>query len=202
MAPATCRAWCCGSGRHRPLLLGSVVRGDNAAISVDLTNPDIVRDGLLLIPRGTLHLSRLMVLSQGVLHDRIKVRNYGLAPIVVSIDIEFDADFVDLFEVRGTHRLQRGQRHPGAVNGRDVSLIYTGLDSVQRATRVGFESETIALSERHAHSSSSCRRTGSSKSASASAARTARPGRPWRFRTRCRPWRTRWSAAARTGATS
>ena len=34
-------------GRHRPLLLGSVVRGDNAAISVDLTNPDIAKDGLL-----------------------------------------------------------------------------------------------------------------------------------------------------------
>ena len=151
MARATCRAWCCGSAGIGPLLLGSVVRGDNAAISVDLTNPDIAKDGLLLIPRGTLHLSRLMVLSQGVLHDRIKVRNYGLAPIVVSIDIEFDADFVDLFEVRGTQRLERGLRHPAVVNGREVSLVYTGLDNVQRATRVGFESETIALSERRAH---------------------------------------------------
>ena len=89
-----------------------------------------------------------MVLSQGVLHDRIKLRNYGLTPVTGSIDFEFDADFVDLFEVRGTQRLQRGHRQPPAVNGREVSLIYTGLDGAERATRVGFEAETIALSGR------------------------------------------------------
>ena len=138
-------------GRHRPLLLGSVVRGDNAAISVDLTNPDIVKDDVLLIARGTLHLSRTMVLSQGVLQDRIRLRNYGLTPVSGSIDIEFDADFVDLFEVRGTQRAARGDRQSPVVNGREVSLVYTGLDGVQRASRVGFESETIALSERRAH---------------------------------------------------
>ena len=136
---------------HRPLLLGSLVRSDNGAISVDLTNPDISHDGELVIPRGTLHLSRLMVLSQGVLYDRLRLKNYGLTPVTGSIDIEFDADFVDLFEVRGTRRPHHGERHKPEVNGRDIILRYSGLDGVLRTTRVCFESETLTLSERRVH---------------------------------------------------
>jgi len=138
-------------GPHRPLLLSSLVRADNVAITVDLTNPDISEGGDIVIPRGTLHLSRVMVLSQGTLHDRLKLRNYGLSAVRVSIDLEFDADFIDLFEVRGSVRPRRGDRHPTHVHGRDVVLSYVGLDGVKRTTRIQLEAETVRLSERRAH---------------------------------------------------
>ena len=126
-------------GRH-PLLLGASVRSDNAGIAIDLTNPDLTDDGAIVVPRGTLHVSRLVVLADGVLHDRLKVRNFGLAAVHVAIDLDFDADFVDIFEIRGTARSRRGERLPTALSGGEVVLGYRGLDDVVRQTRIAIGS--------------------------------------------------------------
>ena len=45
--------------------------------------------------------------------ERIQVTNYRLDRIEVPISINFDADFADVFEVRGTRRARRGERLPG-----------------------------------------------------------------------------------------
>jgi len=119
-----------------PLLLGATVRSDNAGIAIDLTNPDLTEEGAIVVPRGTLHLSRLVVLSNGVLHDRLRLRNFGLSRVHVIMDLDFDADFVDIFEVRGTTRSRRGERLPTAVSPTEVVLGYRGLDDVVRQMRV------------------------------------------------------------------
>src|SRR5436309_8825631 len=41
-------------GKARPLFLSSTVREDNDLLAVDLTNPDVSRDGRVVIPRATL----------------------------------------------------------------------------------------------------------------------------------------------------
>ncbi len=115
-------------GGQRPMLLGAAIRRDNAGIAVDLTNADLIENGAIVLPRNTLHLSRLLVLSGGVLHDRIRLRNFGLARVQVRIEIGFDADFLDIFEVRGTARERRGDRLPTSVTPDDVTLAYRGLD--------------------------------------------------------------------------
>jgi hypothetical protein len=56
-------------GRERPLLLSSAVSLDNSRVTVDLTNVDISTEGMITIPRGTLHLSRTLVLCDGVLYE-------------------------------------------------------------------------------------------------------------------------------------
>src|SRR5574338_605609 len=43
---------------ERPMLLSSTIRQDNALLAVDLTNPDVSEHGELIVPRGTLHISR------------------------------------------------------------------------------------------------------------------------------------------------
>ena len=47
-------------GKHRPLLLSSTVKDDNALLAVDLTNPDSYANGQVVIPHGTVHISRTM----------------------------------------------------------------------------------------------------------------------------------------------
>ena len=134
---------------QRPLLLGGAIRRDNAGIAVDLTNPDLIEDGAIIVPRGTLHLSRLLVLSGGILHDRIRLRNFGLARVDVRIEIAFDADFLDIFEVRGTARERRGERLPTTVTRDEVVLAYRGLD--RRVRRLHLRMEPAArLFETHA----------------------------------------------------
>src|SRR5262245_45166650 len=54
---------------HRPLLLSSSVRRDNLVMSADLTNPDFYRDGTVVMPRSTLHVSRTRHIWQDVCYE-------------------------------------------------------------------------------------------------------------------------------------
>ncbi|MGH9869956.1 MAG: amylo-alpha-1,6-glucosidase [Candidatus Polarisedimenticolia bacterium] len=123
-------------GADGVLLLSSTVPEDNARMLVDLTNPDIFRDGALAIPRGTIHIARSTLLWGGVCHERLSVANFGGEPADIELVFRFDADFVDLFEVRGAQRERRGRRHPPETDGPAASLRYDGLDGVTRTTRL------------------------------------------------------------------
>ena len=122
-------------GSDRPLLLSSAVTEDNSLIAVDLTNVDVVHNDVVIVPRGTHPLvARLRPQSgsaPGTLHaaqlraDAHRDRRSF---------IEFDADYADIFEVRGTRRPARGQRLPAIVEGDTVILGYRGLDQVVRRT--------------------------------------------------------------------
>jgi glycogen debranching enzyme len=135
-----------GFADRRPLLLGAAVRSDNAAIAVNLTNPDITHEGAIVVPRGTLHLSHTLVLVGGVLHHRLRVRNHALTTVEVMLDLEFDADFADIFEVRGTRRPRRGEKLEAIPSQSGVTLRYRGLDGVIRRTRLAIESPASRLS--------------------------------------------------------
>ena len=123
-------------GSRPPLLLSSTVAEDNAVFTADLTNPDIVRDGHVVLQRGVLHLFRSRVLWNGTSIERIRVANHGLHSIEVPISLRFDGDFADLFEVRGTRRPRRGQRLPATGSAGTAILRYRGLDNVERRTRI------------------------------------------------------------------
>ncbi len=94
----------------RPLLLSSSIKDDNAILTVDLMNPDFLLADKVVIPRGTVHIFRSKVLWEAILHERIRVHNYGMLPVELDFVIEFDANFADIFEVRGIDRKQRGCR--------------------------------------------------------------------------------------------
>ncbi len=136
-------------GRHRPLLLSSAAREDNSLLAVDLTNVDVVQDDVVIVPRGTLHISRAMLLHDGALHERLTIRNYGLATVATTVSLTFDADYADLFEVRGTRRNRRGERLAPAVESDAALLGYLGLDGQTRRTRVSLQPapETLSATE-------------------------------------------------------
>src|SRR6185437_7157082 len=84
----------------RPILLHSSVRRDNSVLSVDGTNPDLHEDGRLATVKGTLHLARSWVLWKAGCHERLRIENFGQAPVRLALTLEFGADYVDIFEVR------------------------------------------------------------------------------------------------------
>jgi glycogen debranching enzyme len=140
-----------GLGRDRPLFLSSTIKEDNDLFVADLTNPDIAGDGAKAIPRGTLHLFRTKLLWQGACYERLRIKNYGLSPVEVALGLHFEADFVDIFEVRGTRRARRGQTLGGTVRDDGVTLAYRGLDEVVRRTRLAFAPRPATLSANEAH---------------------------------------------------
>jgi glycogen debranching enzyme len=126
-------------GKDRPLFLSSMVKDDNDLLTVDLTNPDLLADEHVAVPRGTLHLFRSRFLWAGTCYDRLHVRNFGLTDVEFSFSLHFRADFADIFEVRGSHRPRRGRHLAPTVEGSSVLLAYDGLDGVQRRTRIAFD---------------------------------------------------------------
>ena len=126
-------------GGHRPLLLSSTVRKENDLLTVDLSNPDLTDGrGEILMARGDLHLFRAKFLYRGVCFERVKVTSFGRAPIETELVVVFDADFADIFEVRGMKRKARGRDLPPKVSADAVTLAYRGLDGTVRRTRLAF----------------------------------------------------------------
>jgi glycogen debranching enzyme len=128
-----------GLGRDRPMLLSSTVSHDNAVLTVHLTNPDLHTAGEVLIPRGTLHLVRSIVLWQGACDQQIRVTHYGASPIRFTLMVQFAADFADIFEVRGLTRRRHGHRLRPTVEAERVVLAYEGLDGIVRRTTLTAE---------------------------------------------------------------
>jgi glycogen debranching enzyme len=122
-------------GGRRPLFLSSTISEDNVSFTADLTNPDMVRDGRVAVPHGEIHIFRSRVLSDAGFAECIRITNHALHTIVLPLSLRFDADYADVFEVRGTPRAQRGQVLPGS-DGQESLCAYLGLDNVERRTRL------------------------------------------------------------------
>jgi glycogen debranching enzyme len=117
-------------------LLSSSIQLDNAVLAVDLTNAEMSVPGSKHLPRGTLHFYRSNFLWGNSCYQRLAVSNYALEPIAVDLILEFEADFADIFEVRGVPRKRRGQLLEPRVGESSVDLGYLGLDGLRRETRV------------------------------------------------------------------
>jgi glycogen debranching enzyme len=132
------------------LLLSSRVQTDNDGFAADLTNADLVIDGNLVFERDLLHVYRSRFLLDGHLFESLRIANYGASPVLLPVTIDFDADFVDIFEIRGTTRGARGTLLTPEVSSSEVVLSYRGLDNVVRRTHVTFETQPHALSSSRA----------------------------------------------------
>src|SRR5258708_10196832 len=64
----------------QPLLLGSNMRDDNSALTVDLTNPDVYRYGRIVLQKDMLHIVRTLFLWRGTPYQRIGVQNHRDRP--------------------------------------------------------------------------------------------------------------------------
>src|ERR1700685_40234 len=122
-----------------PLLLGSNLRDDNSAFSVDLTNPDLMADQRIVLEKDRVHVLRTIFLWRGTAYQRLGVRNYSDQAVDLQLSILFENDFADLFEVRGAHR-ERRCTATAKVHGNDrVLLVYQGLDAKMRRTALNFD---------------------------------------------------------------
>src|ERR1700738_421876 len=123
----------------QPLLLGSNLRDDNSALTVDLTNPDIFRSGRIVLQKDMLHIVRTLFLWRGTAYQRIGLQNHGDRPASFDVPLLFDNDFAVLFEVCGEKRQRRGVGTARLLGPTDVTLDYKGLDDTTRSTALHFD---------------------------------------------------------------
>jgi glycogen debranching enzyme len=123
----------------RPLLLSSTLKDDNASLAVDLANTDVFSDGHVVLPADTVHVFRSALLWDAACHVRVLLRSYAAEPVSLEVEFQYESDFADIFEVRGAHRLRRGDLLAPVLERRaGVVLRYAGLDGVERRTHIEF----------------------------------------------------------------
>ena len=132
------------AGRQPVLLSASAERG--YAATIELTNLEArTADGHVL-PQASVHVRRTRFVSDR-LYELLRVRNYHQREVDLVLDLDFDADFADLFEVRGSRRRRRGSRLAPRVSDGALTLSYLGLDDVTRQTIVRFHDRPESLKQ-------------------------------------------------------
>jgi glycogen debranching enzyme len=124
----------------RPLLLSSTIEANNFLFTGDLANLDVSRNNEVVIPRGTLHVLRSRFLWKSTFYEEFTFVNHGLSELHVPFRMSFDADFADIFEVRGMHRKRRGTTLPPELRKDSIRLAYKGLDEKMRQTLIQWDS--------------------------------------------------------------
>jgi glycogen debranching enzyme len=143
-------------GRSPTLLSSTAEKG--FTLSILCTNPKIDER----LKADTVGIRREMVLN-GALFEEIEVSNYSTTTVSFELSISFDADFVDLFEVRGYGRDKRGrllrlveptseegisfsgdsilppQTQPHTQREESLTLAYQGLDGSVMESRILFQ---------------------------------------------------------------
>lgn len=78
----------------------------------------------------------------GGMREEIRLKNDSPSPVEVRVDLECDADFADLFEVRGYHRPVLRREVSRRIGGGCVTFAYQN-GGFQRATRVYLSGEGV-----------------------------------------------------------
>jgi glycogen debranching enzyme len=131
---------------HSPSLLGAAISQDDVLFTAHLTNQPLPALGEHSIPQGVIHIERTRFLCNACLFERLQLTNFSEVDALVPVEFRFDADFRDVFEVRGHPRPARGENLPPQIRKRAVVLGYRGRDGGLRNTCIEFSSEPGSLS--------------------------------------------------------
>ncbi|MFZ5477871.1 MAG: glycogen debranching N-terminal domain-containing protein [Myxococcota bacterium] len=121
----------------RATLLSSGTESSLAA-QIDLTTTGEEQGGLLDEPVNFLHLRRRQILDAGF-SEQLAFTNHLARHVELDVFLYFDADFADVFEVRGARRARRGTREPALVERDRVELRYRSVDGLAYRTVVRFD---------------------------------------------------------------
>ncbi|MBV9511886.1 MAG: amylo-alpha-1,6-glucosidase [Caulobacteraceae bacterium] len=137
-------------GGRPPSRLSSSVSKDNVQFLFHGCNRPLPRLGHKATPPGVIHIERRRLLWRSRLFEQIRLVNYSLADEVCPLSLELDADFRDMFEIRGTPRASRGETRRPTADGRRISFSYLGLDGRERSCIVEFSEPPARLAAHRA----------------------------------------------------
>ncbi len=117
-----------------PLLADSSPGG---SATFEMTNPDLEDDDGIRVRKETLGIRREKHIGR-TYTEKIMVDNYAGDRAEFVLSLAYEADFVDMFTVRGVHPKQRGTLHKPEWRKHVLSFRYDGADGHERSTSVRF----------------------------------------------------------------
>jgi glycogen debranching enzyme len=130
-----------------PIAFSSTAR-KGFAMTILCANPEIENEKGGQIKAETIDIHREIVIKGGFF-EKTQVTNYNTHPVSFMLSLSLDADFLDLFEVRGTKREKRGNflrylpnqdQKSAEILPKEIVLAYEGLDGALMESRIQFDS--------------------------------------------------------------
>jgi glycogen debranching enzyme len=120
-------------GGIAPVLLSSAMESGHHAL-INATNP-VLADGASPVPQDTLNL-RQTILVADCLYYGVVVRSFHAGAVATEVAVSLEADFADVFEVRGVARRTGERLVPVACAGDQLRFGCVAVDGRRRETLV------------------------------------------------------------------
>ena len=134
---------------HRAVVLSASTEKTFVS-QIELTTGTVTLRDSLNLPENSIHVRRQQLLGSGVLFDCFGFDNFNRAAVDFVIEITYDADFLDVFQVRGCARNRCGHYFRPVVREGALTFHYRGLDDVTRETVLRFSPAPSEIEERTA----------------------------------------------------
>ena len=113
---------------------------------VESTNTDL-RPGTpgRKVSQQTVSLQRELLIADGRLHVRLRLRGFGMEPLRLSLEVALAADFADMFDVRAAGPGRARAAVEASLDDERLRFDYVGEDGERRTTTVGFAPGPAAI---------------------------------------------------------
>ena len=132
---------------HRAVVLSSSTEKTFSS-QIELTTGNITLRDSFDLPENTVHIRREQLLSADVFFDRFTFENFNQSAVEFTVELLYDADFVDVFQVRGVARSIQGQYYQPITTDSSISFFYRGRDNVLRKTLVEMSPKPTEIESR------------------------------------------------------
>ncbi|HLK52232.1 MAG TPA: glycogen debranching N-terminal domain-containing protein [Candidatus Angelobacter sp.] len=125
---------------YRTVVLSSSTE-QTFASQIELTTGKSTMRETYEIPENTVHIRREQLLSSDTLFDNFSFENFNFQELELVIELAYEADFMDVFQVRGVARGTLGHYYQPVVRRDSIVFHYCGLDNVARETIIHLSPE-------------------------------------------------------------
>jgi glycogen debranching enzyme len=133
-------------GGYRTVVLSSSNERSFAS-QIELTTGSATLRETIDLPENTIHIRRDQLLSGNRFFDLFTFDNFNLKPVEFVVEIVYAADFMDVFQVRGSARERCGHYFKPLSRGNEIEFPYRGLDDIARTTIVQLSPAPHSISE-------------------------------------------------------
>jgi glycogen debranching enzyme len=131
-------------GGYRTVVLSSSTE-QTFASQIELTTGQSTLRESYEIPENTVHIRREQLLSSDTLYDYLTFENFNFNELELIIELAYEADFMDVFQVRGVARQNSGHYYKPVVHRDSIIFHYLGLDGIARDTVINLSPQPEAV---------------------------------------------------------
>ncbi len=113
---------------------------NNFEATTFLTNPDFRDRSGNFVTKESLSISRNVTIP-GCMIETINIENFNTFKVALDLTLEFEADFADIFTVRGMTEQTGDRKIPVNYDGKSLVLSQKGRDGHTRSTNIQFSED-------------------------------------------------------------